>query len=295
MEIIDINSKFYPEMLKKINDPPQKLFVLGNINNLNSKSIAIIGSRNCTEYGKTNGLKFGYELSKEEFTIVSGMAIGVDTEAHRGALKAKGKTIAVLGSGFDNIYPKENEKLFEDILKNNGTVISEYAPYVKKAANNFRRRNRIISGLSMGILVIEAAEKSGTGITINYARRQKKPIFGIPNNIENKKGVGINRLLKRDGILVTNVNDILSFFKMEKAEQIKIEDLDIYTKVINIKPEYKEIYETIKKGTININQISRKLQINISELNSKLLMMELEELIEANPGNNYKIKNNLSL
>ena len=123
---------------------------------------------------------------------------GIDTSAHIGALKAKGRTVAVLGTGFNNIYPPENIQLFKDILRNNGTIITEYEPDTKKAPDNFRKRNRIVSGMSMGVLVVEAAYKSGTGITINYARKQKKPIFGLPSNIENKNGIGTNRLLKKD-------------------------------------------------------------------------------------------------
>lgn len=214
---------------------------------------------------------------------------GIDTSAHIGALKAKGRTIAVLGTGFNNIYPPENQKLFEDILNCNGTLITEYASETKKLPNNFRRRNRIVSGLSMGVLVIEAAEKSGTGITINYARKQGKPIFGIPSNLENKKGIGTNRLLKRDGILVTDTNDILEYYKMSKVKQIKIEDIETSSS-LNISPEYKDIYEIIRSGRTNINQISRDSNINIPELSSKLLMMELEGLIESKSGNNYEIQ-----
>ena len=121
-----------------------------------------------------------------------------------------------------------------------------------------------------------------------FARKEKKPIFGLPSNIENKKGIGTNRLLKRDGILVTNPNDILEYFKIEKNEQMKIEDIERYNN-IDIKSEYRDIYEIIKRGAININEIRRVLKINIAELNSKLLMMELEGLIEAMPGNNYKV------
>lgn len=203
-------------------------------------------------------------------------------------MKAEGNTVAVLGSGFDNLFPPENKKLFERILNNNGAIITEYPPDTPKAPNNFRRRNRIISGLSMGVLVIEAAEKSGTGITVDYARKQNKAIFCIPNSLENKKGVGTNRLLKRDGILVTSANDILEYYNMKKIKQISIDDIEKQTD-IEVKPEYKKIYKVIEKGPIHINQISKKMGINISELSSILLMMELEGLIECKPGNNYKI------
>lgn len=213
---------------------------------------------------------------------------GIDTSAHIGALKAEGPTIAVLGSGFNNIYPPQNVDLFERILKNNGAVISEYPPNTEKAPNNFRRRNRIVSGLSQGILVIEAAQKSGTGITVNYARKQKKPIFALPSSIENKKGEGTNRLLKRDGILVTDVNDILEYYNMKKVKQITIDDIEEKIK-IDIKPEYQKIYDVLKDGRRHINQISIITKMKISEVNSILLMMELEGLIRSLPGNNYEI------
>lgn len=205
-----------------------------------------------------------------------------------GTLKAKGKTIAVLGSGFNNIYPPENINLFEDILKNNGAVISEYPPNMPKSADNFRRRNRIISGLSMGVLVIEAAQKSGTGITINHARRQKRPIFGIPSSIENKKGEGTNRLLKRDGILVTDVNDILEYYNMKKIKQITLDEVEEAIE-LDIKPEYQEIYNAIKNGASHINQICQTTKTNASETSSMLLMMELEGLVVNKPGNYYEL------
>ncbi|MCI8833090.1 MAG: hypothetical protein HFJ19_02660 [Clostridia bacterium] len=138
----------------------------------------------------------------------------------------------------------------------------------------------------MGVLVIEAAQKSGTGITVNYARRQGKAIFCIPNSLENKKGEGTNRLLKRDGKLVTNANDILEYFNMKQIKQISIDEIE---KQVDINPEYKKIYKLIQKGEIHINQISKEIKMDIGELNSKLLMMELEGLVESKPGNNYEI------
>ena len=288
MKIIDINNEFYPEKLREIKDPPKKLYVLGNLENLNTKCIAIIGSRKCTEYGSKIGTEIAYNLAKENITIVSGMAVGIDSSAHVGALNASGRTIAVLGSGFNNIFPRENIELFERILSNNGTVITEYEPQIEAKANNFRRRNRIVSGLSIGVLVVEAANKSGTGITVNFARQQKKPIFCVPNSLQNEKGIGTNRLLKRDAILITGVNDILEFFEMKKIKQINIDEIESYDKV-EVNSEYKDIYNIISNGVTNINQIKKITNDNIAELNSKLLMMELEGLIISKPGNNYEI------
>ncbi len=288
MQIVDINSEYYPDTLRDIEDPPRKLYVLGDVLLLSEKSIAIVGSRKCTEYGRKQGTKFAYNLSKEGFVIISGMAIGIDSSAHIGALEAGEKTIAVLGSGFNNIYPPENKKLFERILNNKGAIITEYQPNIERAPDNFRKRNRIISGLSMGVLVIEAAQKSGTGITVGYARRQKKPVFCIPNSLENKKGEGTNRLLKRDAILATDVNDILEYYNMKKIKQISFDEIEKRIE-IPVKPEYAKVYKIIEKGPIHINQISKETGMSIGELNSLLLMMELEGLISNKSGNNYEV------
>lgn len=288
MQVIDIDNEYFPDTLRDIKNPPSKLYTLGDISLLSDKSIAIIGSRKCTEYGKKQGTKFAYNLSKQGLVIVSGMAIGIDTSAHKGTLEAEGKTIAVLGCGFNNIFPKENIKLFEDILDKGGLIVTEYEPDICSAADNFRKRNRIISGLSIGVLVIEAAQKSGTGITVNYAREQNKPIFCIPNSLENINGEGTNRLLKRDGILVTDVNDILEYYNMNKVKQISIDEIEKKVR-IEVKPEYKKVYKIIEKGPIHINKISKESGMNIPELNSLLLMMELEGLITNKAGSNYEV------
>ena len=179
-EIIKIGDKFYPEKLTKIYAPPQVLYVIGDKTVLNDKSIAIIGCRKCTQYGSKLAQKFGYELSKKGIVIVSGLARGIDTCSHIGAIKANGKTIAVLGSGLDIIYPPENKKICEEIVKTGGAIITEYPLGTKPYRYNFPLRNRIISGLSNGILVIEAKEKSGTLITVGYGLEQGKEIFAIP-------------------------------------------------------------------------------------------------------------------
>ncbi len=179
-EIIRLGEKYYPEKLEKIYAPPQELYVLGNKSILNEKSIAIIGCRNCTNYGRKIAEKFGYELAKKGIVVISGLARGIDTCSHLGAVKAKGKTIAILGSGLDNIYPPENKKVCEEILKNGGAIITEYPLGTKPLKLNFPLRNRIISGLSDGIAVIEAKEKSGTLITVGYGLEQGKDIFAVP-------------------------------------------------------------------------------------------------------------------
>lgn len=207
---VDINSKFYPERLRNISSPPKQLYCLGNLELLNyNNNIAIIGSRNCSFYGERAAKDFSFNLAKNNVCIVSGLAKGIDSFAHIGTLNAKGKTIAVLGSGLDNIYPKENEKLFQDIIKNNGLVITEYPLGTSALKQNFPARNRIISGISDAVLVIEARKNSGTNITVDFALEQGKDVFVIPGNIYSKTSDGTNYLITEGAIPVLSYKDIL--------------------------------------------------------------------------------------
>lgn len=207
---INMNSKYYPERLRNIDDAPKELYCLGNLELLNYKNnIAMIGSRNCSGYGERVAKDFAYNLAKEDICIISGLAKGIDSFSHIGALNAKGKTIAVLGSGLDNIYPKENIKLVEEIIKNNGLVISEYPLGTKPLKYHFPARNRIISGLSDSVLVVEARRNSGTNITVDFALEQGKDVFVIPGNIYSKTSDGTNFLITEGAIPVLNYKDIL--------------------------------------------------------------------------------------
>lgn len=180
MKIININDKNYPEKLKNIDTPPRQLYLLGNEKLLYEFSLAIIGCREYSEYGKKIAKELSFKLAKQGVNIISGMARGIDSFAHIGCIVAGGKTIAILGSGFNNIYPKENLELFNEIIKNGGLVITEYPPEMKPLGSNFPKRNRIISGLSDGVIVIEAKKKSGTLITVDYALEQGKEVFAVP-------------------------------------------------------------------------------------------------------------------
>lgn len=209
---INMNSKYYPERLKNIDDAPKELYCLGNLELLNYKNnIAMIGSRNCSNYGERAAKDFAYNLAREDICIISGLAKGIDSFSHIGALNAKGKTIAVLGSGLDNIYPKENIKLVEEIINNNGLVISEYPLGTKPLKYHFPARNRIISGLSDSVLVVEARKNSGTNITVDFALEQGKDVFVIPGNIYSKTSDGTNFLITEGAIPVLNYKDILDY------------------------------------------------------------------------------------
>ena len=180
MNILKIKYNNYPKKLKEIPNPPEKLYIDGNLENLDSPCLAVIGSRNCTDYGEKWCKYFVKELVKYGITIVSGMALGIDSIAHKTALKYGGRTIAVLPCGFSNIYPKRNTGLYKNILNNKGTVITEYELDTEAESNRFLERNRIVSGLSMGVLVVEAAYRSGTSVTARLAITQKRDVFCIP-------------------------------------------------------------------------------------------------------------------
>lgn len=209
IKTIRLGDEKYPEKLKNIYNKPQELYVIGNEKILNDRTIAIIGCRDCTNYGAENAYKFGYELAKKGIIVISGFAKGIDTYAHLGAIRAKGKTIAVLGCGLDIIYPAENEKIYKEILINGGTIITEYTLGTKPEKHHFPTRNRIISGLSDGVLVIEAKRRSGTMITVEHALEQGKDVYAVPGNITSDNSYGTNELIKEGAIPFTNINDFI--------------------------------------------------------------------------------------
>lgn len=213
IKILKIFDAAYPHKLKQIYAPPIVLFAKGNLTVLNEPAIAIVGCRFSSTYGEKVAKEFAYKLSKRNINIISGLARGIDTCAHLGCLQAKGKTIAIMGSGLDVIYPTENKNIYDEIIKNGGIIISEYIIGTKPLPENFPRRNRIISGLSDGVLVVEAKEKSGTLITVDFALEQGKEVYVIPGNIDNVNSYGTNNLIKQGAQLITSENDIIENMK----------------------------------------------------------------------------------
>lgn len=212
IDIITIYDEYYPEKLKQIYDPPVMLYIKGKKEILKGKAVSIVGCRNSSKYGENISKKIAYNLSLNNINIVSGLAKGIDSFAHIGALEAKGKTIAVVGCGLDIVYPRENTNLFNNIIKQGGAVISEYIIGTKPLAYNFPRRNRIISGLSDSVIVVEAKEKSGTLITADFALEQGKEIYAVPGNIDNPNSYGTNELIKQGAKVLTSIKDILEDF-----------------------------------------------------------------------------------
>ncbi len=213
LEVISCNDKKYPKQLKYVSDYPICLYCKGNIGLLSEKKkIAIIGCRDYSKYGEKIAKEFAYKLAQENIVIVSGGARGIDSFAHQGTLNTDKGTIVVLGNGIDYIYPPENKTLEKQILQNNGLIISEYIIGTKPSKYTFPARNRIISGISDGVLVIEAKEKSGTLITVDFALEQGKNIYAIPGNIDSSNTKGTNELIKQGAKLVTIPEDILEDF-----------------------------------------------------------------------------------
>ena len=215
IDIININEETYPQQLKNIYDAPISLYIKGNKEILNNKSIAIVGCREASDYGKKAAKYFAYNLTKNNLNIVSGLARGIDSFAHLGNICAQnstkyGKTVAVVGNGLDTVYPNENRKLAEEIVKSGGAIISEYSLGTKPEKMNFPARNRIISGISNGVIVVEAKEKSGTLITVDFALEQGREVFVVPGNINSINSVGTNNLIKQGARMVTTYKAVLN-------------------------------------------------------------------------------------
>ena len=234
MQILNRENEEYPRSLLQIENPPKQIYVEGDSGLLKKDSIAIVGTRKCSKYGKECTQKFATLLAKENITIVSGLALGIDTIAHYYSMQEIGKTIAVIGSGFNHIYPEENRYLAEQILQNGGCIVSEYPPEEPMNKAYFPKRNRIISGLAMGVLIVEGRYRSGSMITARYAIKQNKQVFCIPNRINEKTGYIPNLLIQNGAYLVMKPQDILEFYGLlEEKEPQKVDS------------KYQDIYKTI--------------------------------------------------
>ena len=272
--IIEYADILYPDKLREIKNPPLRLYTKGNIELLNSIGIAIVGSRTNTQYGEKMCKTFTKKLVEYEVTIISGLAIGIDAIAHKICIKYFGKTIAVLPCGFDNIYPKQNKELIDEILEKNGLIITEYEKDVKAESKKFLERNRIVAGLGIGTLVIEAGYRSGTSVTARYTKNLNKPVLGT------------NELIKNGSKLVTKVEDILIEYP-----QIKFKKKLLKEREKQVPKELEKVYKCIKNEPANINQIVRKTKMSIQDISYKIMLLQLENLIEELPGQVYRIKN----
>lgn len=290
VNVITIKEDDYPVLLKYIYDPPPIIYFRGNFLDMvnNKKTLAIVGSRKATYYGRKIAREISFELASRGYTIISGLARGIDTNAHLGALEAGGKTVAVLGCGIDRIYPAENVSISNKIVKN-GAIISEFPIYTKPEKNNFPRRNRIISGLSMGTLVVEAAGKSGALITADYSLDQGREVFAIPGSIHSFLSKGCHDLIKQGAKLVNSYQDIIEELETKdynkSSENCNKEDENINIGDLN---EYeKHFLKYISTDPLHIDEITNLTELSPAQVNETLLSLELKNLIREVEGKRY--------
>lgn len=280
VHVISYWDEQYPALLKKIYDPPGLLFVKGILNTTDEKSIGIVGTRVPSEYGRMVTERFCQDMSAYNLTIVSGLARGIDTVAHCTALKNGGRTVAVLGCGIDRLYPPENKKLSEKIAAQ-GAVISEYPMGTLPDGRNFPRRNRIISGLSLGVLVVEAGRKSGALITAYQALEQNREVFAVPGPITSGKSTGANQLIKEGAKLVQGTLDILQ----ELAAVLESPEIKVKSQPEpNLNEREKAIFELLSATPVHIDQIARQGNKSVPEVLSILLTLELYGLVKQLSG-----------
>lgn len=282
--IIEYFNEVYPEQLRKIKNPPSRLYAIGNVELLKEFGIAVVGSRKNTQYGERMCKTFVKDLVNYNINIISGLAEGIDSIAHITCLKNSGKTIAVLPSGIGNIYPAKHKELANEIIMNGGLILSEYGENIKADSEKFLERNRIVAGLAKGTLVIEGGIRSGTSVTARYTMEDENPVFCIPSSIENSKGITPNNLIKKGGHLVTEIEDILTCFPDTKFVSRIKKKVDI---CIEVPENLRDIYKVLDCTPKDSDEIARVLKKSISEVNYKLMLLQLEDKIVELPGKRY--------
>jgi DNA processing protein len=276
----------YPTALATIAVPPRLLYVRGAILERDAKAIAIVGSRQCTSYGKRVAERLAGGLVRAGFTIVSGLARGIDGAAHRGALQAQGRTLAVLAGGLSRIYPPEHQELAEEVAESGG-LISESAMRMEPMAGMFPARNRIISGLSRGVVIVEANEKSGALITARHAAEQGRPVFAVPGPIDSPASAGTNALIRLGAVLVRSADDVL-----EELEGISTARRTSHAVTATPPPGLDEmqqrLWEFLAGEPRHLDEMVQQLKIDVSLISRSLLMMEMKKVVRRLPGNRYE-------
>ena len=289
----------YPTLLKTIRTAPSVLFVLGNADLLNDPQIAIVGSRNPTQGGKENARAFAAHLANNGLSITSGLAVGIDAYGHEGALEAGGHTLAVVGNGLDIIYPQRNRKLAERIAQQ-GAILSEFPIGTAALPQHFPRRNRIISAMSFGVLVVEATLQSCTLVTARHAMEQGREVFAIPGSIHNPLARGCHHLIRQGAKLVETAADILeeiapqlnAWLQLDKStsstpQQLSYNSADEWQLLENLDPEYAQVLEALGYEALPIDQIILNTGLTTEQVSSILLMLELQGFVTACGGGQY--------
>ena len=287
IKALTLASDEYPELLKQIYDPPLVLFCKGDVSVLgHDKKLAVVGTRKPTRYGGAACLNVCEGLALNGVCIVSGMARGIDTCAHRASLQNKMPTIAVLGCGVDVVYPRENKKVYDEILEC-GAIISEYPMGMQPLPRFFPARNRIISGMSRGVLVVEAADKSGTLITIEYAQSQGREVLAVPGNITSEKSKTPNKLIRDGAAVVISHEDVLSWFSWEQTTPGASKPQPA---IAQLTMQELSVTAELERGEIRFDELLANTDFTAPQLTSMLVTMEIKGIIDKLPGNKYVIK-----
>ena len=284
-QLLPINSPAYPPLLHNLNDPPSVLFINGDPDILHLPQLAVVGSRHASRSGMETTQQFCHYLAQHGVAITSGMAQGIDSAAHRGALVAQGKTIAVLGTGLDRVYPASNQQLAHDIAQQ-GILVSEYLPGSKPLPGHFPRRNRIIAGLSSGVLVVEAALKSGSLITARLASEIGRGVFAIPGSIHNPLARGCHALIREGVTLVETAEDVMQELMPQLAGLLPQPAPAITTEEASSdnNPDHQELLDNMGFDPIAIDQIIQHSRFTAAEVSSMLLLLELQGHVSSLPG-----------
>ena len=314
--IVTISDETYPRLLKQIDDPPVLLYVIGKFPLPDTLGVAIVGSRSPTEYGKTTSQQLSYQLAERGITIVSGFARGIDTCVHRGALEANGRTVAVFGCGLSIIYPETNRALAAEIIES-GALISEFPMTMPPRGKNFPRRNRVISGLTLGTLIVEASERSGSLITARHAAEQGREVFAVPGQIFSNVSRGTHSLINQGATLINSVDDLLDALPQDYTKGLGGKSLESTLQppsakqpdkvarpqslakrptppsqskikvAPNLTPDEQTVLLAIDADSAHIDEITRVTQLPIGKVSSLLVMLELKGIVQQLPGKQF--------
>lgn len=295
--VINIKDKRYPVLLKRIPDPPAVLYIKGRLRRTDSVAVAIVGSRRCSMYGRQQASRLGYMLASAGFTVCSGMARGIDSAAHQGALSAGGRTIAVQGCGLANIFPPENEKLFNNITES-GACISELPLKSEPLSENFPPRNRIIAGMTLATLVIEAGLRSGAMITAKFASDYNREVMAVPGKVDSPLSKGAHQLIKNGAVLVESAEDVidaigyastqLKAIAGKEFEKLRKEEIDSRKpKILSLKDDEKKIYESLTSEPVYIDDVISKVGMPAGRVNAGLVQLQMKGLVKHKSGNYF--------
>ncbi|REJ75351.1 MAG: DNA-protecting protein DprA [Acidobacteria bacterium] len=294
-DVLILDDGIYPQYLREIHDPPITLYVTGDWRTcLEAPSVAVIGSRRCTTYGRNSAAMLAQDLAERGVCIVSGFARGIDTSAHKGAIRGGGKTIAVMGTGIDDVYPAENRKLADSILESGGAIVSQFPLGTPPLRDNFPYRNRIISGLSLGVLVVEASERSGSLITARLAMEQDRELMAVPGNITSRNSFGTNYLLKSGAKLVQHWQDVVTELPEEIAGTILPEGDESTSEgsrsrvPAGLTDNERKVYKLLKPDEhLHKDELLERSGLSFGELNASIVGLDLKDHILLLPGDNY--------